>query len=147
MAHLRSAAAAEDELFGGYELTPQQYNALRLLRGQHPETLPTLALAERLVSHAPDITRLLDKLEERGLITRAAQARESAGRPGRPDRSRIGALGTIGSAGAGVSCSPARALDAGAVASLIELLEAARQPHEPPKGSWAQAPCEAPAER
>src|SRR5436309_12672291 len=62
--------AFEDELFGEHDLTPQQYNALRLLRGEHPSKLHTLDLASRLVSRAPDITRLLDKLEERGLIER-----------------------------------------------------------------------------
>src|SRR6266545_832728 len=60
----------EDELFACFDLTPQQYNALRLLRAENPEPLPTLVLADRLVSRAPDITRLLDKLAERGLITR-----------------------------------------------------------------------------
>lgn len=62
--------ALEDELFGRYDLTAQQYNVLRLLRAEHPGTLPTLALANRLVSRAPDITRMLDKLEQRGLIVR-----------------------------------------------------------------------------
>src|SRR5262245_22949522 len=60
----------EDELFGQYQLTPQQYNVLRLLRGEHPEPLPTLTLASRLVSRAPYITRMLDKLEEAGRIAR-----------------------------------------------------------------------------
>src|SRR5207237_6984604 len=45
-----------------------------LLRGVSPEPLPTLALAARLVSRAPDITRLLDKLEERGLVARERPA-------------------------------------------------------------------------
>src|ERR1700710_2805954 len=62
--------ALEDELFGRHDLTAQQYNALRLLRAAHPEKLPTLNLGARLVSRAPDITRLLDKLSERGLIIR-----------------------------------------------------------------------------
>src|SRR3984957_11911128 len=62
--------AMEDALFLSHDLTAQQYNALRLLRGVSPGTLPTLALAERLVSRAPDITRLLDKLAQRGLIER-----------------------------------------------------------------------------
>jgi len=66
--------ALEDELFGRYDLTPQQYNALRLLRAEHPRTLPTLALADRLVSRAPDITRMLDKLEQRTLIVRERPA-------------------------------------------------------------------------
>ena len=43
---------------------------LRLLRAQHPATTPTLALANRLISRAPDITRMLDKLEQRRLIIR-----------------------------------------------------------------------------
>src|SRR5215470_11703993 len=62
--------ALEDELFSRYDLTPQQYNALRLLRRDHPAPVRTLDLAARLVSRAPDITRLLDKLEQRGLIAR-----------------------------------------------------------------------------
>jgi DNA-binding MarR family transcriptional regulator len=66
--------ALEDELFSRYDLTPQQYNALRLLKAEHPQKLRTLDLAGRLVSRAPDITRLLDKLERRGLIERERPA-------------------------------------------------------------------------
>jgi DNA-binding MarR family transcriptional regulator len=62
--------AFEDDLFAKHDLTPQQYNALRLLRSAHPEALQTLDLAARLVSRAPDITRMLDKLGARGLIER-----------------------------------------------------------------------------
>ena len=62
--------AFEDELFARFDLTPQQYNALRLLKSEHPTKIHTLDLASRLVSRAPDITRLLDKLEQRGLIDR-----------------------------------------------------------------------------
>jgi DNA-binding MarR family transcriptional regulator len=62
--------ALEDALFDAHDLTPQQYNALRLLRGAHPQKIATLDLASRLVSRAPDITRLLDKLQERGWIQR-----------------------------------------------------------------------------
>src|SRR4051812_48830762 len=66
--------ALEDDLFAGFDLTPQQYNVLRLLRAEHPEPVATLTLAERLVSRAPDITRMLDKLEQRGLIPRTRSA-------------------------------------------------------------------------
>ena len=65
---------AEEALFEQYELTPQQYNALRLLRSESPAKVATLALAERLVSRAPDITRLLDKLVVRGLVERERPA-------------------------------------------------------------------------
>jgi MarR family transcriptional regulator, organic hydroperoxide resistance regulator len=66
--------ALEDALFSQYDLSAQQYNALRLLRSAHPGTMPTLALGTRLVSRAPDVTRLLDKLEQRGLIARERRA-------------------------------------------------------------------------
>ena len=62
--------ALEDELFGRYEITAQQYNALRLLREVLPGGMPTLSLARKLISRAPDITRLLNKLVDRNLIER-----------------------------------------------------------------------------
>ena len=65
--------ALEDELFSRYGLTAQQYNVLRLLRAAHPDPVPTLALADRLISRAPDITRMLDRLEERRLVRRERQ--------------------------------------------------------------------------
>ncbi|HMP01775.1 MAG TPA: MarR family transcriptional regulator, partial [Gemmatales bacterium] len=62
--------ALEDEVFAAWELTAQQYNLLRLLRAEQPRAVPTLTLAARLVSRAPDITRMLDKLAARGLVER-----------------------------------------------------------------------------
>jgi DNA-binding MarR family transcriptional regulator len=60
----------EDELFSTFELTPQQYNVLRLLQLKLPDGIPTLQLAARMVSRAPDITRMLDWLEDRKWIQR-----------------------------------------------------------------------------
>ncbi|MEX1229200.1 MAG: MarR family transcriptional regulator [Planctomycetaceae bacterium] len=60
----------ESELFSRYDLTGQQYNVLRLLQLKHPDAITTMSLAQRLVSRAPDITRMLNKLEERNLISR-----------------------------------------------------------------------------
>ena len=65
--------ALEDELFAHYELTAQQYNVLRLLKAARPDGIPTLTLADRLVSRAPDVTRMIDRLEDRGLVTREKQ--------------------------------------------------------------------------
>lgn len=62
--------AIEEDVFGQSGLSAQQYNALRLLRSVHPEAMPTLELGSRLISRAPDMTRLLDRLEQRGLLTR-----------------------------------------------------------------------------
>jgi DNA-binding MarR family transcriptional regulator len=47
-----------------------QYNVLRILRGAEPEGLQTYQVVERLVARAPNITRLVDKLEAGGLLTR-----------------------------------------------------------------------------
>lgn len=51
-------------------ITLQQYNVLRILRGSEPGGLPTLAIADRMIERAPGITRLLDRLEARGLAAR-----------------------------------------------------------------------------
>lgn len=55
---------------GASGITLQQYNVLRILRGAHPDPLLTLEVADRMIEHAPGITRLLDRLEARGLIRR-----------------------------------------------------------------------------
>lgn len=60
----------EDTMFASVDLSAQQYNTLRLLRSSHPEPMPTQSLGARLISRAPDMTRLLDKLEGRGFIQR-----------------------------------------------------------------------------
>lgn len=52
-------------------LSPPQYNVLRILRGARPEGLPCGEIAERMVTRDPDITRLLDRLEARGLVRRS----------------------------------------------------------------------------
>lgn len=51
-------------------LTAQQYNVLRILRGAGAEGLPTLEIAERMIEAAPGITRLLDRIEAKGLVSR-----------------------------------------------------------------------------
>ena len=53
-----------------FGVTAQQFNVLRILRGAGPEGIPTLAIAERMIEEAPGITRLLDRLEVKGLVRR-----------------------------------------------------------------------------
>ena len=60
----------EEQVFGQYQLTAQQYNALRVLKSLKGEPVPTSSLGSRLVSRAPDMTRMLDKLEVRKLVVR-----------------------------------------------------------------------------
>ena len=54
-----------------YGLSPTQYNVLRILRGAGPSGLSCGEVAERMLTRDPDITRLLDRLERRGLVVRA----------------------------------------------------------------------------
>jgi len=126
----------EDELFGRFDLTAQQYNALRLLRAAHPERVPTLSLGSRLVSRAPDITRLLDKLVERGWVERHRPA----------DNRRVVLVG-ITQAGTKLleqiadevrDCHARQLghLEPQEMKSLIELLRKARQPHEAQGSDW-----------
>lgn len=53
-----------------YGITPQQFNVLRILRGAGPDGSPTLTIAERMIEEAPGITRLLDRLEAKGMVSR-----------------------------------------------------------------------------
>jgi len=128
--------ALEEELFARYDLTAQQYNALRLLRAAQPGTLRILDLSTRLVSRAPDTTRLLDKLAERRLIERNRPA---------TNRREV----QVGITAPGIALldelqEPLREchsrqlghLSRSQLRDLTALLRAARLPHEPADSSW-----------
>jgi DNA-binding MarR family transcriptional regulator len=66
-------------------ITLQQYNVLRILAGSHPDPLPTLEIAERMIEQTPAITGLLDRLEHKGLARRERC-------PNVPQRPKVGAL-------------------------------------------------------
>ncbi|MFZ0937841.1 MAG: MarR family transcriptional regulator [Candidatus Sulfotelmatobacter sp.] len=57
------------------ELSSTQYNVLRILRGS-PAGLPCGEIASRMITRDPDITRLLDRLEKRGLISRCRETED-----------------------------------------------------------------------
>lgn len=61
------------ELLKRSALTSSQYNALRILRGAGSNGLMCAEVSERMLARDPDVTRLLDRLERRGLITRARE--------------------------------------------------------------------------
>lgn len=58
------------------DLSPNQYNVLRILRGSHPSRLACGEIAERMISRDPDITRLVDRLSARGLVDRVRGHRD-----------------------------------------------------------------------
>ena len=70
----RTAALLElrlAELLRPYGVTPTQYNVLRILRGAGADGLPRCEVQGRLVAPVADTTRLLDRLEKMGLVSRA----------------------------------------------------------------------------
>jgi MarR family transcriptional regulator, organic hydroperoxide resistance regulator len=103
-----------------------QYNVLRILRGAEPVGLKCSEISERMVSRDPDITRLLDRLDKRGLISRIREERDR-----RVVRTRITAAGLelLATLDVPVESAGRRALGhlgPKRLAQLIELLEAAR---------------------
>ena len=59
-----------DRRLSGLGLSHQQYNVLRIVRGAGAAGIATLAIGERLIESAPGMTRLLDRLEEKGMVRR-----------------------------------------------------------------------------
>ena len=54
-----------------HDLSLPQYNVLRILKGVYPEGHPRCEIARRMIERAPDLTRMIDRLERRGLVERA----------------------------------------------------------------------------
>jgi len=67
-AHLQEQSR---RVFIKHDLTPAQYNVLRILRGAHPRGHARCEIAKRMIERAPDLTRMVDRLERRGLVERA----------------------------------------------------------------------------
>ena len=67
-------AQQAEQLLKSNGLSGAQYNVLRILRGAEPDGLACGSIGERMISHDPDMTRLLDRMEKRALITRARQS-------------------------------------------------------------------------
>lgn len=69
----RTAAVLDHQVsqaLKAYALTPSQYNVLRILRGAGAAGLCRNEVGQRLVTQVPDVTRLLDRMEDNGLISR-----------------------------------------------------------------------------
>lgn len=64
------------ELFRTRDLTHQQYNVLRILRGAGKTGISCREIGERMINRDSDITRMLDRLESNGLITRERQTED-----------------------------------------------------------------------
>ena len=76
---VRTAAVLTDQLeqvLGTVGLSSAQYNVLRILRGAEPNGLCRNDLRDRMLTRMPDMTRLLDRMEAAGLVSRARDAED-----------------------------------------------------------------------
>src|SRR5690606_9214646 len=58
-------------LFATEDITPQQFNILRILRGSHPNPLSTLQIRDRMLDKMSDTSRIVDRLIVKGLVKKA----------------------------------------------------------------------------
>lgn len=122
--------AFEDDLFGRFSLSAQQYNALRLLRSAYPDSIPTLALGARLISRAPDMTRLLDKLERRKLLSRERKQENRRVVEVTITKQGLDLLDELDELVLKCHQQQLGHMDAKSLQALVGLLKAARGPHE-----------------
>jgi DNA-binding MarR family transcriptional regulator len=115
----------------GWGLTATQYNVLRILRGAQPDGLTCAAIGQRMITAVPDITRLLARLKALDYVR---QQRDTTDRRVVWTQITPAGLDLLGQMDPVIEAIPAALLghlEDGAVAQLIQLLEAARKPHLP----------------
>ncbi|MCM2369094.1 MarR family winged helix-turn-helix transcriptional regulator [Aporhodopirellula aestuarii] len=122
----------EDDVFGRVGLSAQQYNALRLLQSIYPDAMPTLVLGSRLISRAPDMTRLLDRLERRELLNRERKPENRRVVEVRISKKGVTLLDEIHDAVQECHQQQLGHLKKKDLRQLADLLRQARQPHENP---------------
>jgi len=64
------------ERFEKYNLTPQQFNILRILRGQYPKPATVNLLKERMIDKMSDASRIVDRLVQKGLVSRCTNNKD-----------------------------------------------------------------------
>jgi DNA-binding MarR family transcriptional regulator len=69
-------ARGGEEILRLVGLSPNQYNVLRILRGAREQGLCCREVADRMITRDPDITRLVDRLERRGFLTRSRESKD-----------------------------------------------------------------------
>ncbi len=115
-----------EELLKPLGLTPTQYNVLRILRGAGARGLLCREIGERMITRDPDVTRLLDRLEGRGLVARTRDLRDRRVILTRITPEGLRLLGELDAPVAELHRRRLAHLPRGRVRKLIELLESAR---------------------
>ena len=115
------------EMLKPHGLSPTQYNALRILRGAKDEGRSCSEIAERMVNRDPDITRLVDRLEHRGLVVRSREGRDRRVITTRITRAGLELLEALDRPVEEFNRSMLSHLGEPQLRGLIKLLEAARK--------------------
>jgi DNA-binding MarR family transcriptional regulator len=123
-------ARGAEALLKAHSLSPTQYNVLRILRGAGEQGLACREVSERLITRDPDITRLLDRLEARGLIARAREARDRRVVKTRITEEGLRLLAELDQPVRDAHRSQFRHLSERQLRQLLGLLDRARAPHE-----------------
>jgi len=127
---------AFEELLKPFNLSSTQYNVLRILRGigesdapdaaGSPRGIPCKTIGEHMITRDPDITRLLDRLEARSLITRQRNTRDRRVVSTRITAEGLRILKELDQPVAGFHRGQFTAMSEARLAQLIDLLEQAR---------------------
>lgn len=115
-------------LFRRFGLTPQQYNILRILRGEG-RALPILEIASRMITMVPGITGLVDRLENAGLVERKRCAHDRRVIYVAITARALGVLTEIDEPLEKLHRQTLGHMTAEELSSLSRLLEKARHPH------------------
>jgi len=113
------------QLLKTQDLSATQYNVLRILRGS-PEGLPCGEIASRMITRDPDVTRLLDRMEKRGLISRSRDNKDRRTVIGRITPEGLKLLARLDEAIQEIHRKQLGHLGRNQLGSLTELLAAAR---------------------
>jgi DNA-binding MarR family transcriptional regulator len=119
------------ELLKGHGLTPTQYNVLRILRGAGDTGLTAGDVGERMVTRDPDVTRLLDRLETRGLAERSRCTEDRRVVWTRITPAGVAAIAPLDDPVNELHLRSLGHLGAARLGTLIELLETARSAGAP----------------
>src|SRR5919199_922910 len=114
-----------------FRITGQQYNVLRILRGAEPEGLPTLTIAERMIERTPGITRMIDRLESKGLVEREVRPHDRRCVYCRITKKGLGLLKQLDEPVEEANRAAFRGLSAAELEQLITLLTKTRDALEP----------------
>jgi len=109
------------------DLTPNQYNVLRILRGSHPARLACSDVADRMITHDPDITRLIDRLATRSLVERSRSEEDRRVVVTRISSAGLKMLSSIDEAARTLPQQALGHLGEKKLRALIDLLEEARK--------------------